>query len=43
MQSKEYETPEFQLVRQDEQEKVFFAFSGSSPATTYDTGSTTSW
>jgi len=36
-QSKEYKTPTFQLVKQDEQNKVFFAASG--PALTSVGGS----
>jgi len=31
---KEYEAPKFECVRQDESNKVFFAASGSAPATT---------
>jgi len=34
-QSKEYKTPKFQIVKQDEQNKVFFAASGTPGAPSF--------
>jgi len=41
-QSKAYKTPQFQLVRQDEQNRVFFTASGSSAGSGGVTGSISS-
>jgi len=41
-QTKEYKTPQFQIVRQDEQNRVFFTASGSSAGSGSVTGSITS-
>jgi len=43
-QTKEYKTPQFQFVRQDEQNKIFFVASGgsSNPAGTSVSGGITS-
>jgi len=40
-QSKEYKTPQFQLVRQDEQNRVFFTASGEGPKLTGTLGTAT--